>query len=116
MKNPQAGNIPTSIVTRDMDKITAVTGNVYESLAIISKRSRQVAVRQKEEINNRLSEFSTGVDNLEEVHENREQIEISSGFERMPKPTAIAIDEFMEGKVFYRQPEEEETDSIPENL
>ncbi len=94
---------PVTLITRDMDKIAEVTGNVYESLYIIAKRARQIALKQKEEITNKLSEFSTGVDNLEEVHENREQIEISRNFERQPKPTALAIEEFHEGKIHYRK-------------
>jgi DNA-directed RNA polymerase subunit K/omega len=92
----------SSIVTRDIDKIAGPTGNLYESVVVISKRARQIAVNIKEELNNKLSEFATTVDNLEEVFENREQIEISKFYERMPKPTSTAIDEFLEGKLNYR--------------
>ena len=94
-----------SIITRDVDKISAPTGNVYESVVVISKRARQIAVNLKEELNGKLAEFATTVDNLEEVFENREQIEISRFYERMPKPTSSAIEEFMEGKLLYRIPE-----------
>lgn len=94
--------IQPSIVTRDMDKIAGPTGNVYESVVIISKRAKQIAVNIKEELNNKLAEFATTVDNLEEVFENREQIEISKFYERMPKPTSTAIEEFLEGKLNYR--------------
>ena len=97
-----------SIVTRDIDKIAAPTGNVYESVSIVSKRARQISVKMKEELNNKLSEFASTVDNLEEVFENREQIEISRFYERMPKPTSFAIDEFLEGKVVFRRPSEDE--------
>ncbi|HEV7349951.1 DNA-directed RNA polymerase subunit omega [Telluribacter sp.] len=90
-----------SIVTRDTDKIAAVTGNLYESVSIISKRARQVSSKMKEELNNKLAEFASGVDNLEEVFENREQIEISKFYERMPKAGSMAIDEFLEGKTYY---------------
>lgn len=91
-----------SIVTRDIDKIASPTGNLYESVVVISKRSRQIATDLKEELNSKLAEFATTVDNLEEVFENREQIEISKYYERMPKPTNSAIEEFLEGKVMYR--------------
>lgn len=96
-----------SIITRDTDKIAAATGNLYESVSIISKRARQIAAKNKEELSNKLSEFVSAVDNLEEVFENREQIEISKFYERMPKPTSVATDEFLEGKIYFRYPEEE---------
>jgi DNA-directed RNA polymerase subunit K/omega len=94
-----------SIVTRDVEKIYGPTGNLYESVVIISKRARQIAVNLKEELNNKLAEFATTVDNLEEVFENREQIEISKFYERMPKPTTTATEEFLEGKLNYRMRE-----------
>lgn len=96
-----------SIITRDTDKIALQTGNLYESVSIISKRARQIAAKNKEELSNKLSEFVSAVDNLEEVFENREQIEISKFYERMPKPTSVATDEFLEGKIYFRYPEEE---------
>ncbi|HBK89394.1 MAG: DNA-directed RNA polymerase subunit omega [Cyclobacteriaceae bacterium] len=96
-----------SIITRDVDKIAAGTGNVYESVVVISKRARQIAINIKEELNNKLAEFATTVDNLEEVFENREQIEISKFYERLPKPTTTALEEFLEGKVMYRRRTEE---------
>ena len=102
-------NINPSIVTRNMADIMLPTGNVYKSISIIGKRAGQIAVQHKEEISGKLAEFATGVDNLEEVHENREQIEISRQFERLPKPSNIAVEEFLEGKVFYRIPEEEDS-------
>ncbi len=91
-----------SIITRDSDKIAIKTGNLYESVSIISKRARQISLKMKEELNGKLSEFATTADNLEEVFENREQIEISKYYERMPKPTSLAIDEFLDDKVSYR--------------
>ena len=94
-----------SIITRDVEKISSPTGNLYESVVIISKRARQIAVNLKEELNNKLAEFATTVDNLEEVFENREQIEISKFYERMPKPTTTATEEFLEGKLNYRMRE-----------
>lgn len=105
--------VPASIITRNMADLAVETGNVYESVSIISKRANQISVKIKEELNSKLAEFATTVDNLEEVFENREQIEISKYYERMPKPTNLAIEEFMEGKVMFRRPEEdEEVDSL----
>lgn len=94
--------VPTSIITRDIEKLAAVTGNLYESVVVVSKRARQISLNLKEELNGKLAEFATTVDNLEEVFENREQIEISKYYERLPKPTSTAAEEFMEGKVMYR--------------
>jgi DNA-directed RNA polymerase subunit K/omega len=96
-----------SIITRDMDKIAQPSGNVYESVAIISKRARQISTKMKEELSSKLADFASTVDNLEEIFENREQIEISKFYERMPKPTNVAIDEFVEDRVMFRKPEEE---------
>lgn len=94
--------IQSSIITRDLEKIAEKTGNIYESVVVISKRSKQIAVNIKEELNSKLAEFATTVDNLEEVFENREQIEISKFYERMPKPTNTATEEFMEDKLNHR--------------
>ncbi len=94
-----------SLITRDVEKISSPTGNLYQSVVVISKRARQIAVNLKEELNNKLAEFATTVDNLEEVFENREQIEISKFYERMPKPTTTATEEFLEGKLNYRMRE-----------
>jgi DNA-directed RNA polymerase subunit K/omega len=94
--------VQSSIITRDVDKIASQTGNLYESVVVISRRARQIAVNLKEELNNKLAEFATTVDNLEEVFENREQIEISKFYERMPKPTTTATEEFLEGKLNHR--------------
>ncbi len=100
--------VQSSVITRDIESIIAPTGNLYESVAVISKRARQISVNIKEELNNKLAEFATTVDNLEEVFENREQIEISKFYERMPKPTTTAIEEFLEGKVNFRMRSETE--------
>lgn len=94
--------VQSSVITRDLDKIAEQTGNVYESVVVISKRARQIAINIKEELNNKLAEFATTVDNLEEVFENREQIEISKFYERLPKPTTTATEEFLEGKLNHR--------------
>src|SRR6476661_2002172 len=100
--------IQSSIITRDVDKISGLTGNLYQSVVVVSKRARQIAVNLKEELNNKLAEFATTVDNLEEVFENREQIEISKFYERMPKPTNTATEEFIEGKLNFRLQNEPE--------
>ena len=100
--------VPASIVTLNVADLAKETGNVYEAVSIISKRANQISVKIKEELNSKLAEFATTVDNLEEVFENREQIEISKYYERMPKPTNLAVEEFIEGKVFWRRPEEGE--------
>src|SRR6187549_1913652 len=94
--------VQSSVVTRDLDKIAEQTGNVYESVVVMGKRARQISINLKEELNNKLAEFATTVDNLEEVFENREQIEISKFYERMPKPTNTATEEFLEGKLNHR--------------
>ncbi len=106
--------IQSSIVTRDIDKIASPTGNLYESVVVISKRARQISVNIKEELNNKLAEFATTVDNLEEVFENREQIEISKFYERMPKPTITATEEFLEGKLGSRYRSADDTNTKPE--
>lgn len=95
-----------SIITRDVDKIAIKTGNTYESISIIGQRARQISSKMKEELSGKLSEFASSVDNLEEIFENREQIEISKYYERMPKPSALAIDEFLGDKIDYRAREE----------
>ena len=97
-----------SIITRDLNKLAQDTKNLYESVSIISKRARQISSQVKEELSSKLAEFATTVDNLEEIFENREQIEISRFYERMPKSTIVATEEFLEGELSYRYPEIEE--------
>ncbi len=106
--------IQASITTRELNDLAAKTGNIYKSVVVISKRARQISANLKEELNSKLAEFASTVDNLEEIFENREQIEISKFYERMPKPTRTAAEEFIEDKLFYRdklveEPESEET-------
>jgi DNA-directed RNA polymerase subunit K/omega len=97
-------NASTNTITRDLSDFRDKTGNVYESIAIMGKRANQISVDIKEELKKKLDEFSSSSDNLEEVHENREQIEISRYYERLPKPALIATQEFLEDKVYYRNP------------
>lgn len=97
-------NIPDTTTPRDIPRLEIDTHNLYESLAIISKRANQISVLMKEELHAKLAEFATDTDNLEEVFENREQIEIATHYEKLPKPTLIATQEFLENKVYYRNP------------
>jgi DNA-directed RNA polymerase subunit K/omega len=96
--------VPDNTVTRDMIKIAEETGNVYETVRIIGKRANEISVEIKHELSKKLQEFSTSNDTLEEVFENREQIEISRHFERMPKATLIAAEEFVDHEIYYRNP------------
>ena len=93
--------------TRDLRDLDNKTGNIYESIAIISKRANQISAVIKEDLTNKLEEFASNTDNLEEIFENREQIEISKFYERLPKPSLMAIQEFFEGKIYYRNPNTE---------
>lgn len=83
------------------------TGNLYESIAIIAKRANQINITIKEELHSKLEEFASHTDSLEEIHENKEQIEISKAYERMPNPALLASQEFMEDKIYYRKNEED---------
>lgn len=98
-------NAPSTTVTRNLDTLNKGTGNIYETVIIVSRRSNQIAVEMKQELNKKLEEFASYTDNLEEVFENREQIEISKFYERLPKPTLIALQEFEESKIFFRNPD-----------
>ncbi len=98
-------NAAKTTVTRNVDRLDKETGNIYESIVIIGKRANQIAVEIKEELHEKLEEFTVTGENIEEIYENREQIEISRQYERMPKPAAIAIEEMLEGRVVFRHPE-----------
>lgn len=97
-------NAPLNTVTRDLIALSEDTGNVYETVCIIAKRSNQIAGEMKHDLEKKLQEFASLNDNLEEVSENREQIEISRYYEKLPKPTLIATQEYIEGKIHYRNP------------
>ncbi|MCK9625072.1 MAG: DNA-directed RNA polymerase subunit omega [Bacteroidales bacterium] len=97
--------VVNNTITRDLSKISAPTGNVYESTMIIAKRANQIAAEIKQELSHKLEEFSNFADTLEETFENKEQIEISRYYERLPKPTLTAIKEFEENKIYYRKAE-----------
>lgn len=105
------GSVPDTTVTRDVRQLDKETGNIYESIVVIGKRANQISSALKEELGNKLSEFATSTDNLEEVFENREQIEISRHYERMPKPTLVATEEFLKNKIYFRNPAKEPQES-----
>ena len=95
-------NAPTTTVTRDMNSLSERTGNIYETVCIIGKRANQISIDIKNELDKKLKEFEIGNDNLDEVFENREQIEISRYYERLPKPVLIATKEYEDGEISYR--------------
>ena len=102
--------IKPSLNTRDYQELTSKTGNIYKSVNIIGKRAKQISAVQKEELNSKLAEFASDVDNLEEIFENREQIEISRYYERLPKPTTVATEELLNDELIFRKSEEKEDD------
>lgn len=103
---------PNTTITRDLREVEQETGNIYQSINIISKRANQISVEIKEELSRKLEEFASYTDNLEEVFENREQIEISRFYERLPKANAIATDEFTDGNVYHRHTDQEDNEPI----
>ena len=99
-------NAPLNTVTRDTVKMAEKTGNVYEMVNVIAKTANQISIDIKDELSKKLQEFASYTDSLEEVFENREQIEISRFYERLPKPVSIATQEYCDDKIYYRRPEE----------
>ena len=102
-------NAPTNTITRDMMRLSEDTGNVYETVVIIGKRANQISVEMKQDLEKKLQECASYNDNLEEVFENREQIEISRYYEKLPKPTLIAAQEYEDGKVYHKNPLKEKS-------
>ena len=100
-------NAPRTTETQNHNEIDKPTGNVYEALAVIAKRADQIGEDLKVELHNKLEEFATSNENLEEIFENKEQIEVSRYYEALPKPHSMAVEEWKEGKVYFRRPEEE---------
>ena len=107
LRRQLSAGITNNIETRNLDDIKGKTGNLYESIAIVGKRANQINISLKEELHNKLEEFASHTDSLEEIHENKEQIEISRAYERMPNPALLATQEFMEDKVYFRKGEDE---------
>ena len=98
-------NAEKTTITRNLDDLSDKSGNIYKSLNVIAKRSNQINVEMHDELTKKLAEFASSTDNLEEVFENREQIEISKFYESLPKPVAIAIQEYLTDKVYIRDAE-----------
>lgn len=101
---------PISTVTFNKTEIEAPTGNIYEAITIIAKRASQINLEIKKELLEKLDEFATNNDSLEEIFENKEQIEVSRFYERLPKPHALAMQEWLDQKIYYRNTKEEETE------
>lgn len=103
LKNTQA---PVTTITFNRNEIDQKTDNIYEAISIVAKRAEQINTEIKKELLEKLEEFATYNDSLEEVFENKEQIEVSKFFERLPKPHALALQEWLEDKIYYRHLEE----------
>ena len=104
MMDYKKSKAPINTVTRDVRELWKETGNIYESVAIIAKRANQISIEIKQDLNKKLQEFASYNDSLEEVFENREQIEISRYYEKLPKPTLLATPEFIDGDIYWRDP------------
>ena len=103
LRRQLSANTLNTIETKNLMDIKSRTGNLYESIAIIGKRANQINIAIKEELHNKLEEFASHTDSLEEIHENKEQIEISKEYEKMPNPAILATQEFLEEKIYYRK-------------
>ena len=107
LRRQLSANTSSVVEPKKLSDIKDKTGNLYESIAIIAKRANQINIALKEELHNKLEEFASHTDSLEEIHENKEQIEISKAYERMPNPALLATAEFMEDKVYFRRNDED---------
>ncbi len=99
--------VPVNTITRDLCELAEPTGNIYESVVILAKRANQIAIAEKKELTKKLEDFKNDRDTMEEVFENREQIEISKYYERQPKPSLVAVSEFQESEIYYRMAKED---------
>ncbi len=107
MSNFKTSNAAKSTITRNTNDLDGkVNGNLFETVVLLTKRANQISREMKEELNQKLEEFTSHQDNLEEIFENREQIEISRFYERLPKPNAVAVQELLEDKIYHRYPDE----------
>ena len=106
LRRQQASNTSNVVETQNLIDVKSKTGNLYESIVVIAKRANQINIAIKEELHNKLEEFASHTDSLEEIHENKEQIAISRAYERMPNPALLATAEFMEDKIYYRRNED----------
>jgi len=107
LRRQLGNNTPSVIETRSLIDIKGRTGNLYESISIIAKRANQINVTIKDELHSKLEEFATHTDSLEEVHENKEQIEISRAYEKMPNAAILATQEFLDEKIYWRKNEDD---------
>ena len=107
LRRQLSANTSSVVEPKKLSDIKEKTGNLYESIAIIAKRANQINITLKEELHNKLEEFASHTDSLEDIHENKEQIEISKAYERMPNPALLATQEFMEDKVYFRRNDED---------
>ena len=105
-------NASETIKTRDINAIASKTGNIYESVVVCAKRANQINNDLKKAIQEKLSTFASFGDTLEEIHENREQIETSKYFEKLPKPSLIALEELLTDNIYFTQPEDTEDDYV----
>jgi len=108
LRRQLSANTLNTVETKNLLDIKSRTGNLYESIAIIAKRANQINIAIKEELHNKLEEFASHTDSLEEIHENKEQIEISKAYEKMPNPAILATQEFLEEKIYYRKNEDQD--------
>ncbi|GAB4092616.1 DNA-directed RNA polymerase subunit omega [Flaviaesturariibacter terrae] len=107
LRRQHSANLSNNVEAKDLNDLKSRTGNVYESISIIAKRANQINISLKEELHSKLEEFASHTDSLEEVHENKEQIEISRAYEKMPNPALLATQEFLEDKVYHRKNEDD---------
>lgn len=107
MENNKPKKVPTNTITRDVKYLAEPTGNIYESVVVLYKRANQIAMAEKKELNKKLEDFRNERDTMDEVFENKEQIEISKYYEKQPKPDLVAIAEFEEGDLYYRKAEKD---------
>ncbi len=107
LRRQHSAGTSNNVETRNLNDIKAKTGNLYESISIIAKRANQINISIKEELHSKLEEFASHTDSLEEIHENKEQIEISKAYERMPNPSLLATQEFLDDKIYFRKPSDE---------
>ena len=107
IRRQSTNNTSSSVEPKKLSDMKDKTGNLYESIAIIAKRANQINITVKEELHSKLEEFASHTDSLEEIHENKEQIEISRAYERMPNPALLATTEFLEDKVYFRRNDED---------
>lgn len=107
LRRQHSSNTSNVVETKSLVAIKQPTGNLYRSIAVIAKRANQINIALREELHNKLEEFASHTDSLEEIHENKEQIEISRAYEKMPNPAILATQEFMEEKIYYRDNDED---------